>query len=309
MDREGILVIGSSNMDLVAVTERFPEPGETVLGNRFQMFPGGKGANQAVCCARLGGRTYFIGCVGRDLFGKQLALSMEQHGVDVRYLVLDEDAPSGTALITVNNDGQNQIVVVPGSNMKLTPGDLQSNIHLFREVSTVIVQLEILEETVATAASLAQESGASFILNPAPAKLLPVELLAQVDYLTPNEIELASLAGMPVTDLASAEQAARKLLSKGVAHIVVTLGAQGALLVTDSGVEQFPTHQVEAVDTTAAGDAFNGAFALALSEEQDIRQAIRFANVTASISVTKLGAQSSMPDRETVEAILKTHDD
>jgi len=291
------------------MTDRFPQAGETILGNHFQMFPGGKGANQAVCCARLSGLTYFLGRLGQDLFGERLFQNMQSDGVNLDAVKRDETHPTGVALITVDSNGQNQIVVAPGSNMQLSSQDLEDHRELFRQVRAVIVQLEIPEETVFQAAKLATEQDAIFILNPAPARVLSDDLLSRVDYLTPNETELASLSGMKVEDIDTAVEAARKLIAKGVTNVVVTLGKQGALLVTSDKAQLFPTRSVEVVDTTAAGDAFNGAFALALSEGQPIGQAIRFANVTASISVTKLGAQSSMPDRETVEAILKTQDD
>jgi len=305
MKREGVLVVGSANMDLVVMTDRFPQPGETILGNHFQMFPGGKGANQAVCCARLNGLTYFLGRLGQDLFGDRLFQNMQSDGVKLDTVKRDEAHPTGVALIVVDSSGQNQIVVAPGSNMQLSSQDLEDHRQLFRQVRAVIVQLEIPEETVFQAAKLATEQDAVFILNPAPARALPDDLLSRVDYLTPNETELASLSGKKVEDIETAEEAARQLIAKGVTNVVVTLGEQGAMLVTSDKAQLFPTRSVEVVDTTAAGDAFNGALALAISEEQDIGKAILFANMVASTSVTALGAQSSMPYRNTIQALLK----
>lgn len=305
MKREGVLVVGSANMDLVVVTDRFPQPGETILGNHFQMFPGGKGANQAVCCARLSGLTYFLGRLGQDLFGDRLFQNLQSDGVNLDAVKRDETHSTGVALITVDSNGQNQIVVAPGSNMQLSSQDLEDHRELFRQVRAVIVQLEIPEETVFQAAQLATEQDAIFILNPAPARALSDDLLSRVDYLTPNETELASLSGMKVEDIDTAMEAARKLIAKGVANVVVTLGEQGALLVTSDKSQLFPTRSVEVVDTTAAGDAFNGALALAISEELDVGKAILFANTVASTSVTALGAQSSMPYRDTIQAPFK----
>jgi ribokinase len=303
MDRNGVLVVGSANMDLVVTVDRFPQPGETLLGNHFQMFPGGKGANQAVCSARLGSPTRFLGRMGQDLFGDRLKSSMAEDGIDLKSLIRDPDHPTGVALITVDETGENEIVVASGCNMHLSSSDLDNRRDLFSAADIVLTQLEIPLESVGRAGELARQQGASFILNPAPAQPLPSEILDSVDYLTPNETELSILTGMPVTDSNSAEKAARLLVSAGIPNIIVTLGKDGAMLVQEDRTKRFPSRQVEVVDTTAAGDAFNGALAVAFAERKSIEDAIQFANLVASEAVTILGAQSSLPFRATINAL------
>lgn len=303
MNTSGVLVVGSANMDMVVVCGEFPKPGETILGRQFGMFPGGKGANQAVCSAKLGGNTFFIGKMGNDMFRQKLSENMEKDGVKLDYLLTDSLEPTGIALIQVNGYGQNEIVVVSGSNMKLMPEDIKQHMEAFSLANVVITQLEIPLETVIETARIAKEHGALFILNPAPAIRLPDELLGLVDYITPNEIELGMLSGIPVMDSDSASLAAKRLLDLGVKNVVVTLGEKGALLVNEKRSELFPTREVEVVDSTAAGDAFNGAIAYALSDGRTIDEAIQFANIVASYSVTKLGAQTSMPTMEEVKAV------
>ena len=291
----GVLVVGSANMDLVVSAERFPAPGETVLGRHFDMFPGGKGANQAVACARLGARTVFLGKMGQDNFKDMLISSMGGNGVLLDHLLIDGENGTGTALITVDGKGENEIIVISGSNMCLNPEEVSVNASLFREARVVLTQLEIPMATVQKAAELAKENGDIFILNPAPANTLPQDLLALIDYLTPNETELELLSGRVVTDLNSAGKAAQILVEQGVKNVVVTLGEQGALLVNKDGAIHFPAKKVVAVDTTAAGDAFNGAMAFSLAQGRPIEKAIELANAVAGIAVTKLGAQASMP--------------
>ncbi|MCG3158103.1 MAG: Bifunctional ribokinase/ribose-5-phosphate isomerase A [bacterium] len=295
MLRNGILVVGSANMDMVVVTKRPPQPGETVFGNQFAMFPGGKGANQAVCCAKLGGRVHFIGKMGNDVFRAKLLQSMKNDGVRLQHLLVDPVAPTGIALITVDARGQNEIVVVSGSNMKLTPADLDNKRFVFAKSKIVLLQLEIPIATVTQSARLAKAHGVTVILNPAPARKLPKSLLQMVDYLTPNETETEILTGMPVKNVASAQKAAKRLLNLGVKNVIITLGAKGCLLVNAESAKIFPARKVKAVDTTAAGDAFNGALAFWLAKGGSTNEAIRFANAVAAFSVTKMGAQSSMP--------------
>ena len=302
MKQEAVLVIGSANMDMVVTAEHFPQPGETILGKKFGMFPGGKGANQAVACAKLDGITYFIGKMGKDIFKEKLVQNMKNDGVNLDYLLIDNKESTGIALITVDATGENEIVVVSGSNMKLAPDEVASKRHVFQQVNVVLTQLEIPLETVQKAAELAKASSALLILNPAPARTLPEHLLKQVDFLTPNETELEILSGKSVKDVESAKAAAANLLKKGVKNIIVTLGEKGALLVNENQHKLFPTRQVTAVDTTAAGDAFNGALALSLAKGEEIAAAIQFANQVASFSVTRMGAQSSMPTRDEIEA-------
>jgi len=295
MIKEGVLVVGSANMDLVVNCSRFPLPGETIFGNKFQMFPGGKGANQAVSCAKLGMKTSFIGKMGEDELGRRLSQTMKDDGVDLGDLFYDPSEHTGTALITVDSEGQNQIIVISGSNMKLTPADVRTKKNNFSRVKIVLTQLEIPIDTVIETARLSKENDAIFILNPAPAAEIPEEIYPLIDYLTPNETELQMLSNIMVTDTISAERAAKTLLEKGVQNIIITLGAKGALLVNKYRTELFSTQKVTVVDTTAAGDAFNGALAYSLAKDREISEAIYFANKVASISVTRMGAQSSMP--------------
>lgn len=301
MSRDGVLVVGSANMDLVVRVERFPLPGETLFGTGFKTFPGGKGANQAVCCAKLGQKVQFVGRMGNDFFRDRLCASMRQDGVMLDSLTVDSTEPTGTALITVDRNGQNEILVVSGSNMKLRPQDVDGVHDLFGSAAVVLVQLEIPLETVIRTAELAHEQQALLILNPAPACSLPPSLLRLVDYLTPNESEAQMLTGIPVTRRSSAEAAAKKLVDQGVKNVLLTLGPEGCLLVNSSRTELFPACLVRPIDTTAAGDAFNGALAFALSRNEGLDQAIRFANTVAGYSVTKHGAQSSMPSMTEVE--------
>jgi ribokinase len=292
-------------MDLVVRVERFPLPGETIFGTDFKMFPGGKGANQAVCCAKLGQKVRFVGKMGDDLIRERLSASLEQAGVIIDSLIVDPVEPTGTALITVDKNGENEIVVVSGSNMKLRPADVDGVHDIFGSAAVVLLQLEIPLETVVRAAEHAHEKQALLILNPAPACSLPVSLLRLVDYLTPNESEAQMLTGIPVTRRSSAEAAAKKLVDQGVKNVLLTLGPEGCLLVNSSRAELFPACRVRPVDTTAAGDAFNGALAFALSRNEELDQAVRFANAVAGYSVTKLGAQRSMPTLTEVEQFMQ----
>jgi len=295
MNNEGVLVIGSANMDLVVTAERFPDPGETVFGKKFQMFPGGKGANQAVAAAKLGMKTFFIGKFGNDQFHKILTESMSKDGVSLEHTFIDEKESTGVAFIIVNREGQNEIVVISGSNMKLYPSDIESKKEVFKKCSVVLCQLEIPLETVMRTAELAQKNKAIFILNPAPAMQLPEELLKKTGYLTPNENELELLTGIKIVDYDSIERAAKSLVKRGVKNIIVTLGSKGALFVDKDRKIKFPANKVRAVDTTAAGDSFNGALAYSIAKGKDILEAVRMANFAASVAVTRMGAQSSLP--------------
>ncbi|MGH7495621.1 MAG: ribokinase [bacterium] len=304
MSRNAILVIGSANMDLVVTTQRFPQPGETVFGNKFGVYPGGKGANQAVAAAKLGGHVHFFGKMGNDEWRERLSASMESDGVNLEHLLIDPEASTGMALITVDLLGQNEIVVVPGSNMNLTPLDVDGKREIFGPMKLVLMQLEIPWETVLQSARAARAHGAIVILNPAPARALPKDSLALIDYLTPNENETEVLTGIAVIDETSARQAAQRLLAQGVRNVIITMGEKGALLVNNAGAELFPTKKAQAVDTTAAGDAFNGALAFALANDKPVDEAIRFANSVAAYSVTRMGAQSSMPTIQELHAFL-----
>jgi len=304
MNKQGVLVVGSSNIDLVVTAPRFPNPGETIFGKKFEMFPGGKGANQAVCAARLGCKTIFIGKMGNDEFREKLLQILINDGIDIRNIFVDENEHTGTAFITVDDNGQNQIIVISGSNMRLTPEDIDSKSHLLSDVAVVLTQLETPISTVIRSAELAKENGAVFILNPAPVTKLPESLFQLVDYLIPNENELELISGLKITDERSIRYASERMLNKGIKNIIVTLGDMGAMLFNQEKVKRFPTKQVKVVDTTAAGDAFNGALAYRLSEGDSVEEAIEFANNIASIVVTRMGAQSSMPYLDEVKNLL-----
>lgn len=297
-----IVVIGSSNTDMVIKSDRLPAPGETVLGGDFFMNPGGKGANQAVAAARLGGNVSFIGRTGDDLFGAQARALLTAEEIDTTFLSTDMQAPSGVALILLDQQGQNSIAVAPGANAQLQPAALEAARPLLRSASVVLLQLEIPLPTVIAAVQMARQEGTRVILNPAPAQALPDDLLSQLSIITPNETEAGQLTGIPVSDLVSAERAARALQQKGIPTVVITLGAAGALLAHQNTVKHIASPKVTAVDTTAAGDVFNGALAVALCEEMDMPAAVDFACRSAAISVTRLGAQAAAPYRKEVSS-------
>ena len=297
-----ILVIGSLNADLVVRAPRFPSPGETISGEDLAIIPGGKGANQAVAAARQGTSVSMVGRVGDDSFGPTLIQNLQNNNVDTTHVQTDK-AATGTAIIVVDSHGQNSIVLSPGTNGKVTPADVEA--ISFQDADMLLLQLEIPLETVIHAASLARQNGLRVILNPAPARQLPDSLLADVDILVPNESELQLLTGMPVTDTATAETAAKGLLSKGVGTVIVTLGANGALLVTDEKITHIPTFKVDVVDTTAAGDAFIGGLAAALLKDKSLEEAVRYGNASGALATTKFGAQPSLPTADEVEKLLK----
>jgi ribokinase len=297
-----IIVVGSSNTDMIVQSDRLPLPGETVLGGDLVIAPGGKGANQAVAAARVGAAVTFVARIGQDMFGQAALANFRREGMDVRYLVQDAQAPSGVALIVVGPGGQNIIAVAPGANARLTPTDVAAAAPAFAEAQIVLLQLEIPIEAVLAAAQAGRAAGAAVILNPAPApsRPLPETLYAAVDILTPNETEAAVLTGQ-----SDPEEAAMTLLSRGVGTVIVTLGEAGALVATRSGVMQrVPGFRVQAVDTTAAGDAFNGGLAVALARGEGMDAAVRYAHAVAALSVTRLGAQPSLPTAAEVEEFL-----
>jgi len=296
-----ILVIGSSNTDMVIKTEKLPAPGETILGGTFLMNPGGKGANQAVAAARLGGETTFIAKRGNDLFGNQMIGLLKKEGIDTKYIVKDPDLPSGIALITVDSEGENNIVVAPGSNSSLVAEDIPAELLSSGKYAILLLQLEVPLMTVEYAALTAAEHGIKVILNPAPAAKLHDYLLRHIWLITPDETEAEIITGIKVRDLATADTAATWLLKKGVKNVIITMGAAGAFLKTDTVTEMFPGIKVNAVDTTAAGDVFNGALAVAVAEGKNLEKAVEFANKAAAICVTRLGAQASAPYRKEVK--------
>ena len=316
-----ILVIGSSNTDMVVKTSKLPAPGETVIGGTFLMNPGGKGANQAVGAARLGavdsaavdsaavdsgGQVTFVAKVGNDIFGQQAVDGFRREGIDTRYILTDADSPSGVALINVDARGENCITVAPGANAQLQPTDVDAALQTAPPDTIVLIQLEIPLPTVEYAIRQAAKRGLRVMLNPAPARALPADLFPSLFLITPNETEAEILTGIRVTDWTTAERAAQQLHQMGVPNVIITLGAKGAYLHTQTGATIIPPPPVTPVDTTAAGDCFNGAVAVALSEDQPLSDAVTFACRAASISVTRLGAQASMPTRREVNDPLAT---
>ncbi len=295
-----IVVIGSSNTDMTIRGKRLPVPGETVTGGTFYMGPGGKGANQAVAARRLGGDVTFICKVGRDLFGDNALAGYEREGIDVSH-ALRSDKASGTALILVDEHGENCISVASGANADLSPTDIESVADVIRSAGFLILQLETPVESVLRAAQIAAEAGVTVILNPAPAREVPRELFRYVSLMTPNQTETAFMSGLPVTDEQSLERAVEALHQYGVRDFVVTLGAKGALVYTDGKPILIPACKVKAVDATAAGDTFCGALCVALSEGSKLEEAARFATRAAALTVQRPGAQDAIPYRKEIQ--------
>lgn len=296
-----IAVMGSLNMDLVVQVENFPKPGQTVLGGDLAYIPGGKGANQAVAAGRLGADVAMIGKVGNDTFAKVLIDNLLENGIDIKG-VETEICSTGAALINVTNTGENQIVVSPGANAFVDASLVVQNTELIKKAQVLLVQLETSLESVIKAVEIATSNDTLVILNPAPAQALPQELLAKVDILTPNETELQLLSGLPVETLEETKTACAALLAKGVKCVVTTLGDKGALACTINEITHVPGYSVsKVVDTTAAGDSFSGALAVALGEKKDLVRAIDFANKVGALTVTKRGAQTSLPSLEDVQ--------
>lgn len=304
---QNIAVVGSLNMDLVAYTTRLPQVGETLLGVDFQTFPGGKGANQSVAAARLGGQVTMIGKVGRDDFGKALTENLRSNGVNTDHILVDEEHPTGTAVITVDAEGRNTIVVIAGSNYQLSPHDVEQYREVIAAAAVLLLQLETPLDTVLRAAELAHEHGVRVLLNPAPAQPLPDALYALVDVLIPNESEAALLAGSPVENAEQVAQAAAILRQKGAKNVLMTLGKQGAAWLDASGSRSIPAFPVRAVDSTAAGDAFIGGLSCALAQQLSVEEALRWGNAAGALAVTRKGAQSSLPSREELENFLAQH--
>ncbi len=296
-----ITVVGAFNLDLVFWAERRPRRGESLMGRRFGMFPGGKGFNQAVAAARLGAEVSMIGRLGTDDFAQPFLETLAAEGIDDRYVVRDPEAGTGVASPVVEADGANSIVFVPRANMNLSPADVEAAADAIRASDVLLFQLETPPEASLRAAEIAQEAGTRVVFNPAPAVAFADELWACCDVLVPNEVEAAMLADHRAED---PEGAARALLGRGLQAMVVTLGEKGALLVTPDGTERFPPHEVEVVDSVAAGDAFCGALAVRLAEGASLPQAARFANAAGALAVTVAGAAPSMPQRAAVEGLL-----
>ncbi len=296
-----IVVVGSSNTDMVIKAAHLPAPGETILGREFIMNPGGKGANQAVAAARLGGEVVLIARVGNDIFGRKAIQGFKESNIQTENIVIDPDKPSGVATINVDDQGENCIVVAPGANNSLSPTDVDAAMEQIEASDVLLMQLETPIQTIEHVAELGRQKGKMVILNPAPAQALSDELLARLDVLTPNETEAGILTGIKVQCLENAQQAAQALRNKGVATVIITLGSNGAFVMDDSFTGLVPTRKVEAIDSTAAGDTFNGALAVALAGRKSITDAVVFANKAATLSVTRLGAQASVPFLEELE--------
>jgi ribokinase len=298
MNHRKIVVVGSCNTDMVVKAERLPVPGETILGGTFLMNAGGKGANQAVAVARLGGDVTFVCKTGNDLFGRQSVELYNNEGVNTNYVFSDEDLPSGVALITVDAKGENCIVVASGANASLSTSDINKAKEAIISSEIVLMQLETPIEIVEHVAKLASSHGVKVILNPAPARSISNELLSCLYMIIPNKTEAEILSGINVSDWNSAKKAANAISKKGVDVVVITLGSMGALIKNGDQYTEVLAQNVEAVDTTAAGDTFCGALCVALSEGMEIREAVEFACKASSVTVTRMGAQSSIPFRK-----------
>ncbi len=301
MKRPRIVVVGSSNTDMVIKSDKIPAPGETVLGGDFVMAAGGKGANQAVAAARLGAEVVLVARVGRDLFGNQAIENFKAEGIQTDFVTQDDGTPSGVALILVDAAGENLISVAPGANAKLEPRDVVQASDVIASADAVLLQLEVPLAAVEQAARIAESAQVPVILNPAPAQQLPDSLLSRVSILTPNETEAELLTGVRVSDEDSAQRAGRQLLGAGIRAVLVTRGARGVLIVTPAETKTMPAMRIKPVDTTAAGDAFNGALAVALGEGQELEAAVRFASAAGALAATRLGAQPSLPTRDELE--------
>jgi len=305
MEHNGkITVVGSANVDLVVKTERIPDVGETVLGGEFFTIPGGKGANQAVAAAKLAAEVCFVARVGDDMYADISLNNYANERMSTEFVKRTAGVASGVALITVDNDGNNSIVVSPGANSKLSAEDVEAAQEQIKQSAAVVAQLEIPIETIERAASLAQKHGVKFILDPAPARQLNAELLNKVDVITPNETEAAILTQMPVENESDGRKAASKLLEMGPEWVILTMGSAGYIIADRTGAEFVKARQVEAVDSTAAGDAFTAGLAVGLAQGKDIKQAAELANCAAALSVKKMGAQPSMPTLAEVEQFI-----
>lgn len=302
---KSIVVVGSSNTDMIIQINRIPRTGETVLGGEFMTAAGGKGANQAVAAARAGGNVTLVARIGQDVFGDRALAGFEHDGVHTGFIFRDKACPSGVAMIFVAKDGGNSIAVASGANMRLSVADVRKAQNVIARAGAVVLQLETPIGTVLRAAELAAGAGVPVILNPAPARRLPDKLMKLVSFLTPNEIEAELLTGIAVRDKATAARAADSLLARGVQTVILTLGSRGALVASRGRKQIVHGFKVKAVDTTAAGDIFNGALAVALGEGQMLIEAVRFANASAAISVTRPGAQPSAPKRSEIERLLR----
>ena len=292
-----IIVVGSSNTDMVIKSPKLPGPGETILGGSFFMYAGGKGANQAVAAARLGGKTVFVCKVGTDIFGQQAIQQFGKEGMDTSFVFMDPSQPSGIALINVDAKGENSITVASGANGKLSKDEIDKASLVFEDEDVLLIQLETPLETVIHTIKNAAAKGLKVVLNPAPARNLPEEIFQYLFAITPNETEAEILTGIPITNEESAQKAANILIQKGVKNVIITLGSKGAYLKNEVFSGIITTEKVDALDTTAAGDCFSGAFCVGVLEGKTCENAVKFACQAASISVSRMGAQASIPYR------------
>lgn len=302
-----LVVLGSVNADHVLQVPSFPRPGETLHGRNYQVIPGGKGANQAVAAARLNADIGFIACVGDDSFGINIRESFKLDGMNIRGVKMQPNCPTGIAMIQVSDSGENSICISAEANAKLTAEAIAPDLQHIRDAKYLLMQLETPLDGIVKAAQVAKEARTNVILNPAPARELPDALLSCVDVITPNETEAEVLTGITVSDDASAQLAADALHRKGIEIVMITLGAKGVWLSQNGRGTLIPGFRVQATDTTAAGDTFNGALVTGLLEEMPLESAIKFAHAAAAISVTRFGAQTSIPNREEVDAFLADH--
>ena len=299
-----IVVIGSSNVDLIMKMDHLPEKGETVTDAIFMQVYGGKGANQAVAAARAGGNVAFVTCVGEDAYTPQMVQNYKADGIDTRFVFHERDMASGHALIMVGGEGMNYLSVAPGANYKLTPERIDEAMPLFREAAIILMQYEIPEGTIKYVIDVANRMGIPVLWNFAPARSFDLSYVSKVDILVLNEVEAGFLADIPVTNEAEAEKAAETLIYKGVRKVIITLGSQGALAITRDEKVSVPAYKVDPVDTTGAGDTFCGSYAVAFVEGKSIRESLQFASAAAAISVTRMGAQPSAPRRDEIDAML-----
>lgn len=299
-----IVVIGSSNVDLIMKMDHLPEKGETVTDAVFMQVYGGKGANQAVVAARAGGKVAFVNCVGQDAYTPQMVQNYKNDGIDTRFVFQEENIASGHALIMIDQAGNNIISVAPGANNLLTPSKIDKALSIINEAAMIVMQFEIPEETIKYVIDLANQKNIPVLWNVAPARPFDFSYIPKVNMLVLNEVEAGFLADMPVENEADAEKAAEKLVKMGVEKVIITLGSQGAFVLTKDEKVSVPSFKVNAVDTTAAGDTFCGAFAVALVEGKSLKESLRFASAAAAISVTRIGAQPSAPTREEIDLFL-----
>ena len=303
-EKPRIVVVGSINMDLVVTVERFPVPGETIRSTGFVTVPGGKGANQAAAASLAGGDVTMVGRVGKDIFGSACLDNLRSKGVNIDFVKQDAEAPTGNAMIAVDAQGQNELIYTPGANHQVTTEDAAAAKEVIANAAMLILQFELPMATVRGVAQLASELGTKVVVNPAPAEQPPACVLEKADYLVPNETEAELLTGVKVTDPDSAAKAAERLLNEGCQHVIVTLGAQGALTHDGKTATHLPVRSIQVVDATAAGDTFIGAFSVALATGQPLVEAVRFGCAAATLSVGKLGAQTSIPTRHEIERFI-----